>query len=225
MPCRSDPRSRHPKKAIPMTTDTISPDLKATLRRLKLSRMLDTLPERLTLARQQKMPHQDLLLLVLSDEVARRDSLAVTLRVQKAHLDPTMHLEAWDPTAKVTFDRALLNELTSLRFLDGHAHVAIVGPVGGAPRCWHSAPIRCSKPLSTRGWTIATRSNSARSSRSISCCWTILRSTSWTRPRVATSTRFCSSGIAPARSSSRRIAAPTNGSPPSPIRSDRESVR
>ena len=41
-----------------------------------------------------------------------------------------MHLEAWDATAKVTFDRTLLNELTSLRFLDAHAHVAIVGPVG-----------------------------------------------------------------------------------------------
>lgn len=113
-----------------MTTDAISPDLKTTLRRLKLSRMLDTLPERLVLARQQKMPHQDLLLLVLSDEVSRRESLAVTLRVQRARLDPAMRLEAWDTTAKVTVDRALLNELTSLRFLDTHAHVAIVGPVG-----------------------------------------------------------------------------------------------
>ena len=54
-----------------MTTDAISPDLKTTLRRLKLGRMLDTLPERFILARQQKMPHQDLLLLVLSDEVSR----------------------------------------------------------------------------------------------------------------------------------------------------------
>jgi DNA replication protein DnaC len=113
-----------------MTTEIISPDLKTILRRLRLSRILDTLPERLTLGRQQKMPHQDWLLLILSDEATRRDSLAVMLRVQKAHLDPTMHLEAWDPTAKVTFDRALLNELTSLRFLDSHAHVAIVGPVG-----------------------------------------------------------------------------------------------
>src|SRR5260370_1919316 len=113
-----------------MPPDVISPDLKTVLRRLRLSRILDTLPERLTVARQQKWPHQDLLLLVLSDEVARRDSLAVTLRVQKAHLDPTMHLEAWDPTAQVTLDRAILNELTSLRLLDGHAHVAIVGPVG-----------------------------------------------------------------------------------------------
>jgi DNA replication protein DnaC len=112
------------------TADLISPDLKAVMRRLKLSRMLDTLSERLTLARQQKMPHQDLLLLVLSDEVARRESLSVTLRVQKAHLDPTMRLESWDPTTTVTFDRTILNELTSLRFLDAHAHVAIVGPVG-----------------------------------------------------------------------------------------------
>src|SRR5207245_4062887 len=113
-----------------MTTEVISPDLKVVLRRLKLSRMLDTLPERLVLARQQKMPHQDWLVLVLSDEATRRDSLAVSLREQKAHLDPTMHLEAWDPTAKVTFDQALLNELVSLRFLDAHAHVAIVGHVG-----------------------------------------------------------------------------------------------
>jgi hypothetical protein len=82
------------------TTEIISPDLKTVLRRLKLSRMLDILPERLTLARQQKMPHQDFLLQVLSDEVTRRESLAVTLRVQKARLDPTMRLENWDTTAK-----------------------------------------------------------------------------------------------------------------------------
>jgi DNA replication protein DnaC len=113
-----------------MPTDAISPDLKTVLRRLKLSRMLDTLPERLVIARQQQMPHQDWLLLVLSDEASRRDSLAVSLRVERARLDPALRLEAWDATAKVTLDRALLNELTSLRFLDRHAHVAIVGPVG-----------------------------------------------------------------------------------------------
>ena len=122
-----------------MTTEVISPDLKAVLRRLKLSRMLDTLPERVVLARQQKMPHQDWLLLVLSDEATRRDSLAVSLRAQKGHLDPNMYLEAWDPTAKVSFDRALLNELVSLRFLDAHAHVAIVGPVGVGKTFWAHA--------------------------------------------------------------------------------------
>jgi hypothetical protein len=41
------------------TTDIIGSDLKTVLRRLKLGRMLGTLPERLLLAHQQKMPHQD----------------------------------------------------------------------------------------------------------------------------------------------------------------------
>ena len=113
-----------------MTTTPIAPDLTTVLRRLKLSGMLDTLPERFALARQQKMPHPDFLLLVLSDEATRRDSLAATLRAQRARLDPTMQLEAWDPSAEVRFDRELLNELASLRFLEAHAHVAIVGPVG-----------------------------------------------------------------------------------------------
>lgn len=110
--------------------DLISPDLKAVLRRLKLGRMLDTLPERLTLARQQQLSHQDLLLTALSDEATRRDSQAATLRAQRADLDPSMQLEHWDTTAKVTFDQTLLNELATLRFLGAHAHVTIVGPVG-----------------------------------------------------------------------------------------------
>jgi DNA replication protein DnaC len=113
-----------------MTVEGISPDLKAVLRRLKLSAMLETLPERLALARAQQMPHQDLLLLVLSDEVTRRDGQAATLRAQHALLEPSMRLEAWDSTAKVTFDRMVLNELASLRFVEAHAHVLIVGPVG-----------------------------------------------------------------------------------------------
>ena len=100
-----------------MTTEAISPDLKAVLRRLKLSPILDTLPERLTLARQQKIPFQDVFLLVLQDEVSRRDARAAVNRADKARLEPLCLLEAWGDTAKVTFDHTLLNELATLRFL------------------------------------------------------------------------------------------------------------
>ncbi len=115
-----------------MTTapDPISSELKQVLRRLKLSRMLDTLPDRLALARQQQIPHQDLLLMVLSYEASRRDSQAAGLRAQRAHLDPAMQLEHWDPSAKVSLDQMLLNELVSLRFIEAHAHLTLVGPVG-----------------------------------------------------------------------------------------------
>lgn len=113
-----------------MTMDVVSAELKTVLRRLKLSGMLATLADRLALSRQQKMPHQDFLLMALSDEASRRDSLGASLRAAKARLDPEMQLESWDATAKVTYDKALLNEIVSLRFIEANAHVAMVGPVG-----------------------------------------------------------------------------------------------
>jgi DNA replication protein DnaC len=113
-----------------MSADAVSKDLKTALRRLRLSPLLDTLPERLVLARQQKMPHQDFLLLVLGDEASRRDGMAATMRAQRGRLDPDFRIENWDETTKVSFDRALLNELVSLRFLEQHHHVAIVGHAG-----------------------------------------------------------------------------------------------
>ena len=113
-----------------MPQDVISNDLKATLKRLKLGPILETLPERLALARQQKIPHQDFLLLILSDEAQRRDSRSALIRAQRAGVDPSATFEAWDSTSKVTYDHELLNELATLRFGETGAHVAIVGPVG-----------------------------------------------------------------------------------------------
>ncbi|HWT50382.1 MAG TPA: ATP-binding protein, partial [Mycobacterium sp.] len=44
------------------------------MRQLKLGRMLDTLPERLILARQQHLSHAAFFELVLADEATRRDT-------------------------------------------------------------------------------------------------------------------------------------------------------
>jgi hypothetical protein len=83
--------------------DVITPELKTVLRRLKLSRMLDTLSERFALARQQKMPHQDFLLLALSDEATRRG-------------------ERWDETSKVEFDRSLLTSNAYDLIIEGESY-------------------------------------------------------------------------------------------------------
>ncbi len=127
-----------------MNPDVITPELKTVLRRLKLSRMLDTLSERFVLARQQKMPHQDFLLLALSDEATRRDSQAASLRADRARLEKESQLERWDETSKVEFDRALLNELASLRFIESH-HLtpSATSPAVAATRCSPSAPTPC----------------------------------------------------------------------------------
>jgi DNA replication protein DnaC len=112
------------------TCANINSELVSALKRLKLGRIAETLPERLMLAEKQDMTFQDLLLLVLTDEVARRDNTAADNRARAGRLDPDMRLELWDKTSKVTFDRRLLAELTSLRFLQAHQHVVVLGPVG-----------------------------------------------------------------------------------------------
>jgi DNA replication protein DnaC len=111
-------------------SEILSPDLRVALRRLKLSPMAETLPERLRLARERAMPHQDFLELVLAEECDRRSHLTAARRAEKARLDPALQLVAWDDTAKVTFDRQLLAELTSLRFVEAHQNALILGPVG-----------------------------------------------------------------------------------------------
>lgn len=112
------------------STPLVNPELVTALKRLRLGRIVETLPERLVLADKQQMPLEDVLLLVLTDEIARRDATAAQSRARQADLDPGMRFELWDKTAKVSFDKRMLNELVSLRFLQAHRHVLLLGPVG-----------------------------------------------------------------------------------------------
>jgi DNA replication protein DnaC len=114
--------------SAPMTA--VAPELATALRRLRLGRMLATLAERIALAEKQGMPFQDLLLVILTDEIARRDSTAAERRTVEARLDPDMTLERFDPAAKITYDKRLLAELTSLRFVEARRHLIVLGPVG-----------------------------------------------------------------------------------------------
>jgi len=112
------------------STPQINPELVDALKRLRLGRIALSLPERLVLADKQDMSFDDLLLMILTDEITRRDNTAADNRADQAGLDPTMRLELWDKTAKVTFDKRMLSELVSLRFLEAHRHVVVLGAVG-----------------------------------------------------------------------------------------------
>lgn len=111
-------------------TASPNPELVAALKRLKLGRIADTLADRLVLAEKQDTSIEDLLLMILTDEISRRDSAAADNRAAEAGLDPSMRLEQWDKTSKVSFDKRVLSELVSLRFLEAHRHVCVLGPVG-----------------------------------------------------------------------------------------------
>lgn len=108
----------------------LSRDLVRVLKILKLGKVVQTLPERLRVARERGLDPEDLLLLLLSEEVQRRDRNRIASRAQRAQLAATMVFDEWDADAKITYDRQLLDQLRLLQFLEKHHHVLIMGPVG-----------------------------------------------------------------------------------------------
>ena len=86
--------------ATPLPAPVIDADLRKLMRALKLGRMLDTLPERLALAKQQSLPYADFLSLVFADEVERRDRTSADLRSKTAKLDPAMRIETFSSVAR-----------------------------------------------------------------------------------------------------------------------------
>lgn len=152
--------------------DPIGAELKQTLRALKLGKMLDTLPERLALAKQQHLSHAAFLELVLADEATRRESSSAQLRARKAGLDPGMRVETWDEQAAVRYDHTLWNELCSLRFLNGPHGACLLGPVGVgkthlATALGHIAVRRRASVLMTRADALFKRLKAARLDNSV----------------------------------------------------------
>ena len=114
--------------------DPISPDLKRIMRQLKLGRMLDTLPERLTLARQQHLSHVAFLELVLADEAIRRDTHSAARLARTAGLDPAMRLDTWDESAAVRYDHTCWTELTSAASMATSVPVPMARPTSAWAR-------------------------------------------------------------------------------------------
>lgn len=110
-----------------MTVDT---DLLRLMKRLKLGALAPTLPERLALARGQQLDYAAFLTLLLSDEVQRRDQMALERRVLQAGFEDYVTLEQFDWSAPIQVDRRQLHAVFTLRFLGRHEHVIFVGPVG-----------------------------------------------------------------------------------------------
>jgi DNA replication protein DnaC len=109
---------------------TTTNDLKPLLKRLRLGYLLNTLPERLALARRDQLDYAAFLEIILADEVTRRDNRNMEMHLQQAGFEDVCRLEDFDWTAQVTLDRRLLDAVFSLEFLQRHENVILVGPVG-----------------------------------------------------------------------------------------------
>jgi DNA replication protein DnaC len=108
----------------------IKPSLKAVLKRLKLSGMLATLPDRAAYAQKAKLSLEDFLELTLQDEIDRREETNLSGRLQKAGMEELRSLEDFDWDAPVTFDRDRVRDLFGLGFLERAEDAIFLGPVG-----------------------------------------------------------------------------------------------
>lgn len=136
-------------------------ELKHTLKRLRLSGMLETLQDRVAYAKGTHLTYMEFLELVLQDELQRRERNSLSRRMKYALVDPTQSLEAFDWEARVRVDREMLKELFSLEFIDRHENVIFCGPVGVgktflANALAHSACRRGKKVLMQRAKKIFT---------------------------------------------------------------------
>src|SRR3954471_23316865 len=113
-----------------MAPKTPSVELVRAMKELRLGQIVPTLADRITLAEKGDLPIEDFLLGLFTDEIERRRDASSTRRAHQAGLEPDMQFERWDKTAKVSFDRRVLQELASLRFVEAHRNVVILGPVG-----------------------------------------------------------------------------------------------
>jgi len=108
------------------TVDTLQP----RLRRLKLSGMLDAISARSEEARAAHLDPLDFLLLLLDDELARREAESVARRIHRARFEEVCDLRDFDFTYNPEIPKAQLWELASGRFIEEHGSVLFCGPTG-----------------------------------------------------------------------------------------------
>lgn len=104
--------------------------LKSLLRRLKLSPIAHTLPERIAYAKKAKLDFAEFLELVLQDEADRREQLNLQHRLERAQFASEQTFEGFDWDAPVTFDRDRVRSLFSLSFLERKEDVIFMGQAG-----------------------------------------------------------------------------------------------
>lgn len=104
--------------------------LKTVLKRLRLSGILLSLPERIAYARKAKLSEENFLELVLQDEIDRRDQHNLTRRLEQANFAEEQTLENFDWDAPLSFDRHRVRELFGLGFIERHEDALFMGPTG-----------------------------------------------------------------------------------------------
>jgi DNA replication protein DnaC len=122
------------------------PSLRAALKTLKLTGMLDTLDARQAQTRDGKIGHLEFLQVLCEDEIARRETAALARRVHRARFEQHNTFEDFDLTAALArrVHRARFEQHNTFEDFD------LTSAPNCPPRCCATWP-RCA------GWTPASR--------------------------------------------------------------------
>src|SRR3954454_12064035 len=109
-----------------LTVETLQP----RLRQLKLSGMGEAIAARAEEARARQLDPLEFLLLLLDDELARREADSVARRIRQARFEEACDLRDFDFAYNREVPKAKLWELASGRFIEEHAAILLCGPTG-----------------------------------------------------------------------------------------------
>jgi len=133
--------------------------LRTHLAYLRLSAAAEQLPAALQEAERAKLSHTRFLERLLATEVEATERRRLQGRIRFASFPTAMTLADVDYDAQPGLDRALVNELATLRFVEEHGNVLLIGPPGSARRCSPS-PSAASPPSTATASTTPPRPTS-----------------------------------------------------------------
>lgn len=108
------------------TTDELVPVLK----KLRLSGVLQTLDLRTREAVEGSLGHEEFLYRLCSDEVQRRESKQLEMRMRRASFETTKRLEDFEFRFNPKIPKAKVVDLATCNFVERHENALLVGPAG-----------------------------------------------------------------------------------------------
>ena len=106
------------------------PELTPSLKQLRLSGILESLPARNREATEKHLSYTDFLAILIQDEVARREQKKFSLRVRRAGFRAQKTLEGFDFSFNLSINQTHIQELATCGFIREKVAVLIAGPCG-----------------------------------------------------------------------------------------------
>lgn len=109
---------------------SVSDELVPILKKLRLSGVLQTLDLRTKEAVEASLSHSEFLFRLCSDEVERRESKQLDLRMRRAAFDGVKRLEDFEWAFNAQIPKAKIVDLATCNFVQRKENVLIIGPTG-----------------------------------------------------------------------------------------------